>query len=103
MTNDAVGGHPAFGGRKGSTWIVAAVVGAVLQLIVGFFTVTAIGLIALPVWASVVLVGGWLAAAALLVRTVRHSPLIAIVVPVANGLALWGLIAVGGAWLGWTA
>ena len=91
----------AQGDRK-RTWIVAAVVGGLTQVTVGFFTVTAIGLVSVPLWASFVLVGTWLAATAILARTVRHTPLLAVLVPVANGVLLWGMIAAGEAWLGWS-
>lgn len=89
--------------NRGSLWVVAAVVSAVLQLIVGYFTLGAIGLISVPLWAIVVLAGLWLAAVALLVRSVRRAPLLALLVPVANALALWGVVAAGGALLGWNA
>ncbi len=85
------------------TWVIAAVLVAIMHLTVGFFTVGAIGLVSVPAWGIVVLVGTWAAAAALLVRTVRRTPLIAMLVPVANALVLWGVVMVGEAWLGWTA
>lgn len=102
MNSHAVGDQRNIGGRD-RLWILAAVVGGALQLTVGFYTMTAIGLVSVPVWAIIVLAGVWLAAAVLFVRTVRHAPLVAALVPVVNGLLLWGAIAAGGAWLGWTA
>lgn len=96
MNNAAVGGSKGMG-------TAATVVGVILQLTVGFFTVTAIGLVGVPVWGIVVLAGAWLAAAAFLVRTVRQTPLTALLVPAANAVVLWGAVAAGGAWLGWSA
>jgi hypothetical protein len=87
-----------------SGWVIAAIaVGAILQLVVAFFTNAAIGLISVPVWAIVLLVGAWVAATVLLVRTVRRVPLVALVIPAANAAFLWAVVAAGGAWLGWTA
>ena len=102
MANGAVGGSPVAGGHQGSTWIIYAVAGGVLHLVVGFFTITAVGLIGIPLWAALALVGAWLITAALLVRTVRSSPLMAIAAPVANGALLWALTAAGQQWWGWT-
>lgn len=102
MNTQAVGSPRNFGDRQ-KLWVLAAVVGGVMQLTVGFFTVTGIGLVSVPLWAAAALVGAWVAAAALLVRTVRRAPLMAVLIPVANGALLWGLMAAGGAWLGWTA
>lgn len=102
MNSQAVGGRRNMGGRQ-KLWVLAAVVGGVIQATVGFFTMTAIGLVSVPLWAAVALVGVWLAATALMVRTVRQAPLVAALIPVANGLLLWGMVAAGGAWLGWTA
>lgn len=102
MNSHAVGDQRNIGGRH-RLWVLPAVAGGVLQLTVGFYTIAAIGLVSVPVWAIIVLAGVWLAAAVLFVRTVRHAPFMAALVPVANGLLLWGAIAAGGAWLGWTA
>ena len=101
MNTEAMHAHGPLGGRK-RTWILAAAVGGLTQVGVGFFTVTAMGLVGVPVWAGVVLVGSWLAAAAIFARTVRHAPLPALLVPVANGVVLWGMIAAGETWLGWS-
>lgn len=102
MANGALGDSPVAGGHQGSTWLVSAVVGGILQLTVGFFTITAIGLIGVPLWAAIVLVGAWIVAAGLFVRSVRSSPLMAIAAPVGNGVLLWALTAAGQAWWGWT-
>lgn len=88
------------GGQR--AWTLAALVAGLMQLTVGFFTVTAIGLISVPLWAIVGLVSAWIGATAILVRTVRHTPLVAALIPLANGLLLWGVIAAGEAWFGWT-
>ena len=98
---EAMHAHGPLGGRK-RTWIVAAVLGGLTQVGVGFLTVIAIGLVGVPLWAAVVLVGTWLAAAAIFARTVRHAPLTAALVPVAHGLLVWAVIAAGETWLGWS-
>jgi hypothetical protein len=82
---------------------VATGMGLVLQLVVGYFTLTAIGLISVDLWAMVVLIGAWVVAVVLLIRLARRAPLVALLVPAGNALVLWGLVAAGGAWLGWTA
>lgn len=99
MSSDAAHGPL---GRRQRTQVVAAVVGGAAQLTVGFFTMTAIGLVSVPLWAAAALVGAWLAAAAVLVATIRRTPVLAVLPPVVNGLVLWGAIAAGEAWLGWT-
>lgn len=83
--------------------VVAVTVAAVLQLVVGYFTVAAIGLISVPVWAIVLLAAAWLVAAAVLVRAARRRPLATPLVPVVNGLLLWAVVTAGDIWLGWTA
>jgi hypothetical protein len=88
-------------GRRG--WLLAAAAGGLLQLVVGFYTATAIGLISVPLWAAVVLLGAWAAAAVTFVALVRRAPVQALLLPLINGLLLWGLVAAGGAWWGWTA
>jgi hypothetical protein len=90
-------------GRPRGVAAVALLVAGALQLVVGYFTVAAIGLIAVPMWAIVILAGLWLAAAVLVVVTARRRPLLAPLAPVANGLLLWGSVAVGEGWLGWMA
>ena len=90
-----------FGGRK-RTSILAAVVGGLAQVTVGFFTITAIGLLSVPLWAAVVLGTAWLVAAAVFVLAIRPNPVLAVLAPVVNGLVLWGVVAAGEAWLGWT-
>jgi hypothetical protein len=102
MSGAATHGQGMANGRSG--WVIAATaVGVILQLIVGFFTNAAVGLISVPVWAIVLLVVAWVAATVLLVRTVRRLPLVALVIPAANAALLWAVVAAGGAWLGWTA
>ena len=76
--------------------------GGLAHLTVGFFTMSAIGLVSVPLWAGIVLVSAWLAAAAAFVLMVRRNPVMALLAPVANGLVLWGAIAAGEAWFGWT-
>ncbi len=99
MTNDIASTRPGASlPAKAAT--VAAGAG---QLVVGFFTMTAIGLIAMPVLVIVLLAGVWLAASAALVYLARHRPLLTLVVPAANALVLWGVVAAGGAWFGWSA
>ncbi len=84
--------------RATAAWVVAGT----LQVVVGYFTVAAIGLISVPPWAIVGLVGLWLAAGAYLVSTARRHPLAAPLVPIANALLLWGAVAAGENWLDWT-
>lgn len=99
MANETAPTRPA--GRLPDT--VATVIGGAGQLVVGYFTLAAIGLIGVPVWGIVLLAGGWLAAGAALVFVARRRPLLTMVVPVASALVLWAVVAVGGAWLGWSA
>lgn len=92
--------------RPNSSQILAAlgwILAAGLQLTVGWFTLTAIGLISVPPWAMAVLVGLWLAATVLLVTVARRRPLVAPLVPLGNALLLWGAVAAGEMLLGWTA
>ncbi len=80
--------------------VIAVVLAWALQVVVGWFTLSS-GLVA-PLWAIVVLVGLWVAAVLLLVRTARRQPLATPLVPLANGLLWWAAIVAGGTWLGWT-
>ncbi len=80
--------------------VVAVVVAWALQLVVGWFTASS-GLLA-PLWAIVMLVVAWVAAVWLLVRTTRRQPLTAPLVPLANGVLWWAVMAAGATWLGWT-
>ena len=82
--------------------IIAVVLAGALQLLVLVPFTVGSGLLA-PLWAVVALYVLWLAAAFLLVRTARHRPLAAPLVPLANGLLLWLTITLGERWLGWTA
>ena len=101
MNTEAIHGHgPLDNGKQ--TWVLSAVVGGLTQMTVGFFTMTAIGLVGIPLLASVALAATWMAAAATFVLTVRRNPVLALFVPVANGLLLWGVITAGEAWLGWS-
>ena len=99
MTNDTAPARPA--GSLPDT--VATVVAGAGQLVVGYFTLAAIGLIAVPLWGIVALAGSWLVGSAALMYLARRRPVLAIAVPVANALVLWGLVAAGGAWMGWSA
>ena len=101
MNSEAIHTDGPLGGRK-RIWILAAVIGGLAQVTVGFFTMTAIGLVSVPLWAGVVLVSAWLAAAAVFVVMIRRKPVLALLAPAANGLVLWAVIAAGEAWLGWT-
>ena len=102
MNSEALQGHGPLT-RPKWTWRLLAAVGGVIHVTVGFFTVTAIGLISVPLVASIVLVSAWLAAAGVFVLTVRRSPALALLIPVVNGLLLWGVVAAGDIWFGWTA
>lgn len=82
--------------------LVPVMLAGALQLVVGFFTITAIGLVGVPLWAAAGLAVLWIAAALLLVR-LRRKPLAVLLVPVVNALLLWATISAGEAWLGWTA
>lgn len=99
--NDAASGEGAIGGR-GALPLVAVGVAGILQFVVGFFTVTAIGLVGVPIWAIAVLVVAWALSALVIVRTARRSPLLALLAPIANGVLLWALVGAGQAWWGWT-
>jgi hypothetical protein len=101
MSNAAAQGPGLAGGRTAGT--VALVVGAVLHLVAGFFTFTAIGLISVAPWAIVLLGAAWLAGAVLLLRSVRSRPWLAAAVPVAHAVLLWAVVTIGDTWLGWTA
>ncbi len=83
--------------------IAVVLVAGALQLLVGYFTVAAIGLFSVPPWAIAVLAGAWIVTTALIARTVRDRPYAALALPVANVLFLWGLLTVGDIWFGWTA
>jgi hypothetical protein len=83
--------------------LAAVAVAVAGQLVVGFFTITAIGLIGMPVWAALVLVAVWALGAAAIAWLARRRPLVAPLVPVIGALVLWALVAAGGAWLGWSA
>jgi hypothetical protein len=98
---DATAGRREKGNRR-MVAVAAWVLAGALQAVVGFFTITAIGLISLPLWAIAVLAGLWLAGVVVLVLTARRRPLAAPLVPVANGLLLWAVVAAGEAYLGWT-
>lgn len=84
-----------------SLGIAAIVVAAVLQLGVGFITLTS-GLVA-PLWATLVLVAVWVVGVTVLIRLARTRPLLTPLVPVANGAVWVGMLAFGDAVLGWTA
>ena len=99
MTNNTALTRPA-GSLPASAAMAVAGAG---QLLVGYFTLAAIGLIAVPVGGIVLLAGAWLAASAALVYLARRRPLLTLVVPLANVLVLWGVVAAGGAWFGWSA
>lgn len=99
MTNDTALTRPA----ASPPAMAAMVVAGAGQLLVGYFTLAAIGLIAVPVWGIVLLAGAWLAASATLVYLARRRPLLTLVVPVINTVVLWGVVAAGGAWFGWSA
>jgi peptide-methionine (R)-S-oxide reductase len=87
--------------RRGGGVTAAVTLAGVLQVLAGFLTVGAIGLIGIPLWGILCLVALWVAASLLTVRTARRSPLAASGVPVGNGLLLWAVTAAGQAWLGW--
>lgn len=99
MTNDTSTARRA---RSVPETAVTVIAGAG-QLVVGYFTLAAIGLIAMPVWSIVLLAGAWLVASAALVALARQRPLVTLLIPAANALVLWGVVAAGGAWLGWSA
>jgi hypothetical protein len=80
--------------------VIAIAIG--LQLVVAVPFTVAMGLLA-PLWAIVVAWVVWLAAAALLVVTVRRRPLRAPIVPIVNAGLLFGFVTLGEAVLGWTA
>ncbi|MGH3440474.1 MAG: hypothetical protein ACRDUY_00185 [Nitriliruptorales bacterium] len=76
---------------------------AALQLVVGYFTVAAIGLISVPPWGIVLLAAAWLVGGVALVRLARSRPAWTLLVPAANGLFLWAVVTAGDIRLGWTA
>lgn len=73
-----------------------------LQLIMLVPFTVASGLVA-PIWAVVALYVVWLGAAAVLFVLARRRPLLTPLVPIVNAAVLWGTIALGDVWLGWTA
>lgn len=101
MIKQSLGDSGSTSGRTG-LGLAALAVGIVLQLGVGFFTVAAVGLNGIAWWGAAILAGVWLAAAGLLLRTARTSPVMGVAIPVANGLVLWAVAAAGSAWWGWT-
>ena len=90
-------------GRSRTLSLAAIVLAVVGQLVVGFYTLTAIGLIGMPVWAAIVLVLAWAAGVLAVAVLARRRPLLTPLVPIAGVLVLWGLVAAGGALLGWSA
>jgi hypothetical protein len=101
-SRDGVSGGPPAGPSRVPGWI-AIVLAVAGQVVVGFFTVTAIGLIGMPVWAALLLTVVWAAGVFTITRLAWRRPLLAPVVPILGALVLWGVVAAGGAWLGWTA
>lgn len=99
MTNHTASTRPAVS----SPATAAAIAAGAGQLVVGYFTLAAIGLVAVPVWGIALLAGAWLAAGATLVYLARRHPLLTLAVPAANALVLWAVVAAGGAWFGWSA
>lgn len=89
--------HP----RPSLLGIAAVAVAAILQLGVGFITLTS-GLVA-PLWAILVLAAVWVLAVTVLVRLARTRPLFTPLVPLGNAAVWVGLLAFGDAVLGWTA
>lgn len=87
--------------RPGPLGIAAVVVAAVLQLGVGFITLTS-GLVA-PLWAILLLAVVWCVAVVVIVRLARPRPLLTPVVPVVNGMIWFALLWFGDVALGWTA
>ena len=81
--------------------IVAVAVAIVLQLIVGFFTLTS-GLVA-PLYGIALLSMAWVAAAVILIRLIRTRPFVTPLVPAVNALVWYGVLSLGGALLNWTA
>lgn len=80
---------------------VAVLVASLLQLVVGFFTLSS-GLVA-PLWAVVLLGVLWVAGVVALVRVARRRPLVTPAVPVVNGAVWWLVLTLGERLLGWTA
>lgn len=99
------GGQPsgAPAGRNRALHLAAGAIAVAGQLVVGFYTVTAIGLIGVPLWAALLLIVAWGLGAGVTVWLARRRPLLAPVAPIVGVLVLWGVVAVGGAWFGWTA
>ncbi|HSK23718.1 MAG TPA: hypothetical protein VK906_11105 [Egicoccus sp.] len=81
--------------------VVAIALAAILQLGVGFITLTS-GLVA-PLWALVFLGLVWCLAVALLIRFARTRAVLTLLVPVGNAAVWVGMLAFGDAVLGWTA
>jgi hypothetical protein len=80
--------------------VVAAVVGFVLHLVVGFWIL--VGGLIMPGWAVVAMAILWAVALVLAIRW-RGKPVLVLAVPVAT-LAIWFLVAwAGEVFLGWTA
>lgn len=90
-------------GSRGWPGVTAVVLAGVLQLVVGYFTLAAIGLISVPLWAILLLTAAWLAGVVAVVRLARSRSAWSLLVPAANGLFLWALVTAGDLWLDWIA
>lgn len=81
--------------------VLFVLIGAALHLVVGFF-VAASGLVA-PPWGVAILVVVWVIGAVVALRRWRSSMFVPLIVACATAVFWIGLVAFGGAVLGWNA
>jgi hypothetical protein len=97
---DALAADAQDAGRR-VAGLVAGVTFAVLQTIVGVLTVS-LGLVA-PPWAVVVLAALWIAVTVIGWRQRTRRPIVTMLLPFVNVGLVLAVVALGDAWLGWTA
>ena len=105
MTNPPPAGSEAprteAAGQLSATHVLFALIGLALHLTMGVF-VAASGLVA-PPWGVAVLAAVWIATAVLSLRRWRRQMFMPLLMAAAVALAWIGLVAFGGAVLGWQA
>jgi hypothetical protein len=89
-------------GRSGLALKAAVVVAALGQLVVLVPFTVASGLVA-PAWAVAAFHVLWVGCTAVMLGLARRRPIATPLVPLINAALLFGAMAAGDAWLGWTA
>jgi hypothetical protein len=97
---DALAADAQDAGRR-VAGLVAGVTFAVLQAIVGMLTVS-LGLVA-PPWAVVLMAALWVAIVVVGWRQRARRPIVTMLLPFVNVGIVLAVVALGDAWLGWTA